>query len=342
MRKFGTFLPTDVLAGRRRVGSSRRIRENCNMSAESGGSTGSTEPCDVPNLIKPVQEAEHEVANSCSKLAVNDPSESLSRVYQSPHSASVTASILSGRSSTRLSVTASLPHVRKDEQEHQNEDATQYSRQSSKGSSQDTLEDQDARTTQPPPGENDSLTTPIEAEKIDSDEETQEMVITDYSTASLQGTYCLIQKKEEPDTIPNDVNETTPLFTMDDDDEPTLDQAGACANKADSDSPSDFTSRFSLTFAKEESIKCIPKVNPSACAAAESASESSANGKPNLIQKVEDESRAPESQPNAVPTAVEHIDKVDLHRESNNYRVANTGGKVIVVMIAQLLLLIIN
>ena len=173
---------------------------------------------------------------------------------------------------------------------------------------------------------------PTEAEKIDSGEEMQMMLIpvTNYSTISMLGTYCLILKKEEPNTIPNDANETTPLFIMDDDEEPTLDQAGACANKADSDSPSEFTSTLSRTFAKEESIKHIPRVNPSIYqyAAAESTSESSADGKPNWIQKVEDESHDPESRPNAVPKAAEYIDKVDLHHESNNYRIANIGGKV--------------
>ena len=101
------------------------IIPSAEYDTHSSGSTSSTEPCDVPNLTNPVQEADHEIANSCSKLAVNDPSESLSLVYQSPHSVSVTASILSGRLSTTLSVIASLPHIREDEQ-HQNEDATQY------------------------------------------------------------------------------------------------------------------------------------------------------------------------------------------------------------------------
>ena len=302
----------------------------CNMSVDSGGasggSTNSTEPCDVPNMINPVPEAGHEVANSCSKLAVN-PNESLPRfLYQSSQS---TASLLSSGLSTTFSVTSSLAHVNEDEEEHQNEDATQYSCQSSEGSSQDTLEgDQDARTSQPPPSEDDSLTTPIQAEEIDSDKETLEMVVTkDYCTESLISTYCLIQRKEEINAISVDVDETTPLFAMDDDEEPTHNQASV--NKADSNSPSEFTNRFSLTFAKEELINHIPSPNPSTTA--ESAS-SSANGKPNL--KVDDEAHAPVLEPTAVRNAVEQSDKADQHRESNNYRVANTGGNVIVITIA--------
>ena len=285
----------------------------------SGGSTNSTEPCDVPNMTNPVQEAEHEVANSCSKLAVN-PNESLPGfLYQSSPSTSVTASLLSGGLSGTAGVGSSLALVKKDEEEHQNEDATQYSRQSSEGSSQDTLEgDQDARTSQPPPSEDDSLTTPIQAEEISSDKETLEMVVTnEYSTPSLISNYCLIQTKEQIN-----IDETAPLFAMDDDEQPTHDPAGV--NKADSDSPSEFTSRFSLTFAKEESINHIPNVS----ATAKSAS-SSANGKSNL--KVEDETHAPALQPDAIPNAVEHTDKADQHRESHNYRVANTRGNAMLL-----------
>ena len=283
--------------------------------AASSGGISSTEPLDVPNMTNPVQEAEHDVANSCSKLAVN-PNESLPRfLYQSPQSASVTASLLSGRLSMTFSVASSLAHVKEDEQEYQNEDATQYSRQSSEGSSQDTPENlQDARTSQQPPCEDDDLPTPIQAEETDSDKETLEMVVTkDYNTASLMSNYCLIQKREEISAISKDIDEVTPLFAMDDD-EPTQG-----VNKADSDSPSGFISRLSLNFAKEESINHIP--NPSVIAGS---AGSSANGQP----IVEDESHTPvEPPPVAVPNPIEHIDKVDQHRESNNYRVANRGGK---------------
>lgn len=299
---------------------------SADSGGDSGGSTNSTEPRDVPNMTNPVQEAEHEVANSCSKLAVN-PNESF--LYQSPRSASVTASLLSGRLSTMLSIASSLAYVKEDEQEHQNEDATQYS----EASSQDTLEEQDVRMSLTPPGEDDNLHTPIQAEEIDK--ETLEMVITkDYITASLMSTYFLIEKKEEvtlkvlddvPDhgsqqLPPSDLEshdaktsesmDATALFTMDDDEEPTQ----AAENR--DDSPSSFIS--SLNFAKTESESAAV----SNLTATAEMPKSSAN------HQKENKAHTPESVPTAAPNLSGYIDRADQHRDPTPCIKVDTGGEL--------------
>lgn len=297
------------------------------MSADSGGSTSSTEPCDVPKMTSAVQEAQHEVAKSCSELTV-EPSKSLSLLRPLSTSASVrvTVSLPPGFTMQSTLVT-SMPYVKEDEEEHQNEDATQYSHQSSEssgGSSQDTLKDQvqDAQTSHS--SEDDELTTPIPVEKIDSDE--GQMVVTEYTTPSLSSIYWLIRKREEINPTPNDTDETTSLFLMDDDEPPPHDDQARVSHNADSGS-SEFTSRFLLRLAQEESINCIPNPPPPACQTAESGS-SCANGESKVT--VEDESHAPAAalQPatDAVRNPVVIIDKADEHRGSNNYMVANTGG----------------
>ena len=291
------------------------------MSTESGGSssqsTGSgTAACDVPYVTNSVQESEHEITNSHSLLAVSQ-SESLSQLlYQS----------LSPQSSTTGRVSATSLHVREDgyEQEHRNEDATQYSRQSSEGSSrsQDTLQDQEARTT-PQSSEDEDLPMPHQAE--DTDSAKLEMVMTnEYSSDSLISSYLLIRNREETvssqqfiqpsdpqplgDNTTSDTSaDATQLFAMDDDEEPT--QGGAVNTD---DSLSALASRFSVNFASKTSA--IP--NPS-----------SAVGTLSDQPKLKGKAYTGTPLPVAVPSSTGYIDQADVHRDTtNNLVVANIGG----------------
>ena len=297
------------------------------MSNESEGS--GSQSIDVPSATKSnaVQETEHDIATS--QLAVSQSAESLfPALYHSlsPQSASLMSSKLPA------TFPVSSVHARYDEREHQNLDATQYSRQSSEGSSQDTLEDQDARTTpqfQPPSSEEGELSMPHQVEETDS--ATSKMVITDYNSESLSSLYFMIQRRAEATTNSN-VNsqplplgdnttsesvEATQLFAMDDDEEPTQQDM----NKAESDdSSSAFTSRLSLNFANEQSA--IPNLPSAAGSTASSASDQS---------KVKDkESTVP--RPAAVPDSTGHIDRADVHRDTtNNLQVANTGGMIVLI-----------
>ena len=280
------------------------------MSNESGGS--GSQSIDVSSTTKSnaVQVTEHDIATS--QLAVSQSAESLfPALYHSLSPQS--ASLMSSKLPATFSV--SSVHARYDEREHQNLDATQYSRQSSEGSSQDTLEDQDARGTtpqpQPPSSEESELSMPHQTEKTDS--MTSKMVITDYYSESLSSLYFLIQRRTEavidsrgasndlanPGDNTSESVEATPLFAMDDE-EPTQG-----VNKVESDdSPSAFTSRLSLNFANEKSA--IPTQSLAAGNAASSLNDQS---------MLKNELYTPVINDVPDPDSSRYIDRADQHRD---------------------------